>query len=122
MRHGIFGACLTMHGTQNIWPWHPDTTPANQMQDPFLLMDPNLYLSSVQAMLILLYVDDILMCAHNNDQLQLSEVIEALQSYYEITNLGAGKQSLGIAVIQAKNSIQLGQSCGNCVIFPICIS
>jgi len=72
--------------------------------------DPNLHLSSVPAMMILLYVDDILICAHNNNQLQLTEVIEALQSHYEITNLGAVKQYLGIAVNQAKDSIQLGQS------------
>jgi len=72
--------------------------------------DPNLYLSSVRAMMILLYVDDILICGHNNNQLQLTEVIEALQSHYEITNLGAVKQYLGIAVNQAKDSIQLGQS------------
>jgi len=72
--------------------------------------DPNLYLSSVQAMMILLYVDDILLCAHNNNQLQLTEVIEALQSHYEITNLKAVKQYLRIAVNQAQDSIQLGQS------------
>jgi len=72
--------------------------------------DPNLYLSSVRTLMILLYVDDILICAHNNNQLQLTEVIEALQSHYKITNLGAVKQYLGIAVNQAKDSIQLGQS------------
>jgi len=60
--------------------------------------------------MILLYVDDILICAHNNDQLQLSEVIKALQSHYEITTLGAVKQYLGIAVNQAQDSIQLRQS------------
>ena len=72
--------------------------------------DPNLYLSTECAMMILLYIDDILICARNNNQPQLSQVIQALQSHYEITNLGAVKQYLGIAVNQAKDSIQLGQS------------
>ena len=72
--------------------------------------DPNLYLSTERARMILLYVDDILICARNNNQPQLSQVIQALQSHYEITNLGAVKQYLGIAVNQAKDSIQLGQS------------
>ena len=60
--------------------------------------------------MILLYVDDILICARNNNQSQLFLVIQALQSHYEITNLGAVKQYLGIAVNQAKDSIELGQS------------
>ena len=59
---------------------------------------PNLYLLTERAMMILLYVDDILICAHNNNQPQLSQVIQALQSHYEITNLGAVKQYLGIAL------------------------
>jgi len=61
-------------------------------------------------MLILLYVDDILLCVRNDNPTLLSQVIRALQAQYQITNLGPVKQYLGIAVNQAKDSIQLGQS------------
>ena len=67
--------------------------------------DLNLYLSAERAMMILLYVDDILICARNNDQPQLSQVIQALQLHYEITNLGAVKQYFGIAVNQTRDSV-----------------
>ena len=61
-------------------------------------------------MMILLYVDDILLCAQNDNQQQISQVVWALQTRYEITNLGPVKRYLGIAVNQAADSIQLGQS------------
>jgi len=72
--------------------------------------DPNLYLSHTRAMMILLYVDDILLCAQNDNQHQISYVVEALLARYQITNLGLVKRYLGIAVNQAADSIQLGQS------------
>jgi len=72
--------------------------------------DPNLYLSKQKRMMILLYVDDILLCAQGNIMAHLDEVKTALKSKYQITDLGPAQQYLGIAIRQSPTQIVLSQA------------
>lgn len=61
-------------------------------------------------MMILLYVDDILLCTQGNNPVQLAEVQTTLESKYQITNLGPVQQYLGIVVCQSHMQITLSRS------------
>ena len=63
--------------------------------------DPNLYFSRLKRMMVLLYVDDIHLCAQGNAIAQLDEVKNALKSKYKITDLGPAQQYLGITLRQS---------------------
>jgi len=72
--------------------------------------DPNLYFSKLRRMIILLYVDDILLCAQGNAVVHLDEVKTALKSKYQITDLGPAQQYLGITIRQSPTQTILSQS------------
>jgi len=72
--------------------------------------DANLYLSQSKKMMVLLYVDLILLFAQGNHMVHVNEVKTALQSRYQITDLGPAKQYLGITINQSPAKTTLSQS------------
>jgi len=72
--------------------------------------DPNLYLSKLRQMIILLYVDDILLCAQGNAVSHLNKVKTTLKSKYQITDLGPAQQYLRITIRQSPTQTILSQS------------
>ena len=73
------------------------------------VLDPNVYFSKLKRM-VLLYVDDILLCVQGNTIGPLDEVKNILKSKYKITDLGPAQQYLGITIRQSPTQIVLSQA------------
>ena len=61
-------------------------------------------------MVVLLYVDDILLCVQGNVKAHLDKVKNALKSKYKITDLGSAQQYVGITIRQSSTQIILSQA------------